>query len=164
MLILSNAAEATSSKREIVSVSPTAQFNLPFEAISKAHFPSFNTQYLKVKLEDSSFDVYVIHNRPKTLANSFSVERYWNESRNQTESNNQSEENFGCHRLNSGTHRCARNVGQNGKFVSESLYWIGKTDLVLVRAASFTSFKKTKSVVDQIKLSSGGRLPAESQE
>lgn len=148
-----------------IDVSQTFSIEIPLNIVSKADLPSLNMKYLKLRLNETTTpELYLLHERPKTIANKFSVERYWNESRRQTKDTDKNEKNSGCSRLTITTYRCHRSVGQNGKFVSESLYWNSKSDLVLLRVSALSSFEQTEKVLRTLKINQVSRLPAGGKE
>lgn len=144
-----------------LALSPTFNIEIPFKIASNANLPSLDANYFKLSIDNNgSTELYAIHNQPKTFANKFSIERYWNDSRKQTSSIDKNEKNLGCKKLTSRTYKCFRSVGQNGKFISESLFWNTKYDLVLLRATSISSFEQSKKILDSLKINQVSRIPA----
>lgn len=145
-----------------LKISPTFSINIPFEISAKIDMPSLNSILFSAKEPPSrsTSQVLVVHNRPPTFANKFSVERYWNQSREQTKTYDKKENNLGCLRVSARSYRCSRDVEQDGQFHSETVFWNTKNDLVLIRVSSLTSFSEPRKLLNKIKVVQNSRLPA----
>jgi len=135
---------------------------MPFDTSAKIDMPSLNSILFSAKEPSgrNTSQVLVVHQRPPTLANKFGVERYWNQSRKQTKSYDEKENNLGCLRLSARSYRCTRDVEQDGKYHSEVVFWNTKNDLVLIRISSLTSFFEPRKLLNKIKVVQNSRLPA----
>lgn len=147
-----------------VEVSETFKIVLPFPILNKVEMPSLHSTLFHVagNFDRSKPQILIVHNSPQTLANKFSVERYWKKSRKQTKSYDIKEKNLGCTKETARRFFCSRDVAQNGKFISESIYWNSKNDLVLIRVTSLISFTETRGLLSKIKPIQNSRIPASS--
>ncbi len=144
-----------------IHISPTFSIKIPFKLSTKVELPSLNSKLYRVSDEKlSNPQVLVLHNKPKTFANKFSAERYWKKSREQTMSADKKETNRGCLQSKARTYECSRDVGQDGKFIAESLFWNAKNDLVLIRVTSLKSFSNARNILEKIEINQNTRLPA----
>lgn len=149
------------SEQSDIQVSPTFSIKIPFKLSTKVELPSLNSKLYRVSDEGFfSPQILVLHNRPKTFANKFSAERYWKKSREQTKSADKKETNKGCLQIKPRTYQCSRDVGQDGKFIAESIFWNTKNDLVLIRVTSLKSFSDARKVLEKIEINQNTRLPA----
>lgn len=145
-----------------VEVSKTFKVVLPFPILNKVEMPSLHSTLFHVtgNSDRNKSQILIVHNRPQTLANEFSVERYWKKSREQTKLFDIKEKNLGCTKETARRFFCSRDVAQDGKFISESIYWNTKNDLVLIRVTSLISFSETRNFLNKIKPIQNSRIPA----
>ena len=141
-------------------ISRTFSVQLPFAVSNKVEMPSLKSKLFTVKDEKKDAQVFVVHNTPPTFANKYSVERYWKKSKAQTHAFDQKEKDLGCERTSARTYQCSRDVSQNGKFLSETIYWNTKSDLVLVRVSSLRSLADSRTILNKIKTVQNSRWPA----
>ncbi|MBC7743206.1 MAG: hypothetical protein H7061_13485 [Bdellovibrionaceae bacterium] len=149
-----------------VQVSRTFSIQVPYAISAHVELSSLHSQLFRVPKGSQKNDsqLLVVRNTPPTLANTFSVERYWKKSRSQTNTYDENENDLGCKKTAPRNFICSRDVIQDGKFISESLFWNAKNDLVLVRLTSLNSLGESRSHLDQIKVHSALRRPADDQE
>ncbi len=145
-----------------IEISRTFSVNIPFQLSTKVEMPSLNSKLLRLKELSgrSESQILIVHNSPQTIANKFSVQRYWAKSRKQTKSYDKKENDIGCQKNTARSYQCSRDVSQNGKFISESIFWNAKNDLVLIRVSSPTSFSDSRKLLTKIKIAQTSRLPA----
>lgn len=163
LLISCFVVQAIATENHKIQVSRTFSVKMPFKFLSQAELLSLNSKLYRVVDEDISSrpaEVLIVHNTPDILANKFSAERYWKDSRNQTRSIDKKETDFGCKRKTARTYECSRHVAQNGKFIAETLHLNSKNDLVLVRASTLSSFEDSKKFLAKIDIEKDSRLPA----
>ncbi len=161
-LFLSNSLALAKNSMDI-KVSKTFSMDLPFQSTTPLEMPSLNSKLFKADNAlglSSKNQLLVVHNKPLTLANKYSVERYWDRSRKQTRSFDQDEKNQGCAKFSNRVYQCSRDVYQNGKYISESIYWNTKSDLVLLRVSSNKSTEDSRKILSAIKIQADSRLPA----
>jgi hypothetical protein len=146
-----------------IQISRTFSVDMPFKLSTKVELPSLNSKLFRVldeKISPITSQILIVHNKPKTFANKFSVERYWKTSREQTKPYDKKETDHGCIRSTARAYQCSRDVAQDGKFLSETIYWNTKNDLVLIRVSSMNSFTDSRKLLEKIKIVQNSRLPA----
>lgn len=142
-----------------IHVSPTFKIKLPFKIKTQVEMFSLNSKLYGINQAPNSSQILVMHNRPRALANKYSVERYWKESRQLTKSFDKNEKDLGCTRNTARFFSCTRDVNQGGRNSSETLFWNTKNDLVLIRVSS-NSVAESRKIIEQIKAIPNSRKPA----
>lgn len=154
-----------------LKITNTFSLEIPHQ-ISPVELPSFNSKLFYIDKKSSNAhssysaptqtQVLIVHSPAPTIANMPSINRYWNQSRKQTQFFNEKEQNFGCKKgLTARDYSCSRDVIQDGKFHSETLFWNAKSDLVLLRSSNLKSLSEARKDLEQIKIIQNTRLPAE---
>ncbi len=145
-----------------IEISRTFKIAIPFRISTKVEIPSFQSKLIRIKESTvhNEPQILIVHNKPQTYANKFSVERYWKNSRKQTRPYDKKENDMGCIQKSARSFRCTRDVAQDGKFISESIFWNTKNDLVLIRITSLKSFSETRNILNKIKIIQNSRIPA----
>lgn len=153
---------AFASESNEIEISRTFKIVIPFHISTKVEVPSLHSKLIRIKgnSDRSESQILIVHNKPQTFANKFSVERYWKNGREQTKLYDKKENDQGCIRKSARSFQCSRDVGQDGKFISESVYWNTKSDLVLIRVTSLNSFSETRKILNKIKTVQNSRIPA----
>ena len=147
-------------ENNIFEVSRTFSIKLPFVINNKVEMPSLSSKLYSVSDEKKNAQVYVVYNKPPVLANRYGVERYWKKSKEQTKTFDQKEKDLGCERTSARTFQCSRDVSQDGKYISETVFWNMKSDLVLVRVSSSKSWSDSRIILNKIKTVQNSRWPA----
>jgi hypothetical protein len=70
------------------------------------------------------------------------------------------ERDDGCRRTSKWNFKCHRTSGQDGKFVSETVYWNSKNDLVLLRITTTASSAQVDKAAKAFVAKQDGRSPA----
>lgn len=143
-----------------IQVSRTFKVKMPFKLKTEVEMFSLKSKLYNINEAPNSSQILLMHNKPQTLANKFSVERYWKDSRLQTKAFDKNEKDHGCHRNTARFFECSRDVNQDGRNISETLYWNVKNDLVLVRVSS-NSVSESRKIIEQIQAVPNSRLPAQ---
>lgn len=144
-------------KASEIRVSSSFVFKIPEVLVEKADFPNLNSQYFTIKGLKDKITLIVSYNKPLTLANKFSVERYWNSAQNQISSSSKNIHDLGCERIQSDFYKCLRTSSQNGHSIAEVLFWKNKKDLVLMRFSSSTSQESVKKMSQSVQVESSRR-------
>ncbi|MBC7371297.1 MAG: hypothetical protein H7326_07025 [Bdellovibrionaceae bacterium] len=160
MILMCSIYFATSAVHaERIQISPTLAIRTDLKVVAKEVLSSLRTSLIHLKDENRDFDLIVVQNAPPNLANLFSAKRYWRSAQLQTASTDKNVKDRGCRRLTARTYRCDRTVGQNAKFVSETLFWNAKNDLILMRTSSKKSFSEALAVTESVEILGTSRLP-----
>ena len=148
------------ARAEKFQISPTLSLETAIPVVAKEMLFSLHSELVHLKYKDQNVELMVTRNSAPTLANRASVERYWKEARHQTSSFDKNETDKGCKRLNARLYRCHRSVGQNGKYIAETLYWNAKNDLLLLRVSSKRTLSEASEVSNSFQVQADSRLPA----
>ncbi|MBC7458092.1 MAG: hypothetical protein H7235_07430 [Bdellovibrionaceae bacterium] len=145
-----------------ISVSPTLAIKVPFTIQENADLVGLNSKYLNIKGKEKS-TLIVTYNKPSTVANTESVSRYWKTAQEQVAVSSKSIKDLGCKRLDADLFKCQRTSMQSDNFISEILFWKGKTDLVLLRLTSNTSLDTVNKIGKAIQVETNKRKVAGAQ-
>lgn len=125
--------------------------------ISSDFLPSFSAFALKGENKKKKINAWVSRKTPDLLANQTSVERLWNENlENAKKVGEVTSKDFGCKEVEKLVFHCRREAEiKAGEFISDSLYWNAKNDIVFLRTTSFISLENSKEMSDLFKVKLG---------
>lgn len=127
--------------------------------ITSDFLPSFSGFALTGEKDGKKFTGWISHKTPDVLANTTSVERVWKENQeNSKKIGEVQSKDFGCKEIKKFIFKCEREAEiKSGEFVTDSLYWNNKSDLVFVRANSLASAKHAREIYELFKVEIGDK-------
>jgi hypothetical protein len=119
--------------------------------------PSFSAFSLTGRQQNKKISAWISRKTPDILANQASVERLWKENlENSKKVGEVQSTNFGCKEIGKLIFQCRREAEvKAGEFVSDSLYWNAKNDIVFFRTTSFISLENSKEMSEVFKVKLG---------
>jgi hypothetical protein len=166
LLLLSSTAFSGSQSKITESnrlrLSSTFALTWPNELqIQVGFMPTYRGFWLEGRNSGKPFSIWISRNKPITLANKFSVNRYWREGDSFSTSFGEKWTDQGCKEIQRYAYRCdGLSKGKSKRYAAQSLIWNSKSDLIVVRAMSSDSIADAKAVLDHLKFDISNRLPA----
>jgi hypothetical protein len=143
-----------------LKLSNSSSVTWPLTLNIKSEFlPSFSSFSLSGEENNHKFTAWISHKTPEVLANLTSVERVWKENQENAKKGGEiSSKDSGCKEISKFIFRCVRDAElKPGEFVTDSLYWNGKKDLVFVRVNSLENAKYPKDILKLFKVKFGDK-------
>jgi len=155
-------APAFAFKNTPVQLSPTFKVEISSKLETHMGFmPSLHGFWFEGLQGKQKFSIWMQRQVPVAPANEFSVKRYWQDGIAQSTANGEVTTDLGCKTEKNHLYVCRRNVkAEKARFASETFYWNGKEDMVVVRVMSSSSFAESKKIADLIQAHPGDRIPA----
>lgn len=150
----------TNDKSSSLKLSNSAEVKWPQNLkITSDFLPSFSGFSLTGEKDGKKFTGWISHKTPDVLANTTSVERVWKENQENSKKIGEIQsKDLGCKEIKKFVFKCVREAEiKSGEFVTDSLYWNSKNDLVFVRANSLASAKHSREIFELFKVEVGDK-------
>jgi hypothetical protein len=163
MLSTASIAAKPASKNETLKMSSTFSISWPRTLGLQTDFvPNYRGFWLEGKHNGKSYSVWISRSEPETIANKFSVERYWREGTQFEKSIGTNAVDLGCKEIQPHSFRCDNTAHQqkSKRFAAQSMFWNSKSDLVVVRVTSSESVESARALLNELHFDITNRLPA----
>lgn len=156
--VMSKDRVVNKSHSSSLKLSNTAQIIWPKDLkINSDFLPSFSGFSLSGEKNGQKFTGWISRKTPDVIANNTSVERVWKENQENAKKLGEiNSKDLGCKEVKKLIFKCERVAEiKKGEFVTDSLYWKGKSDLVFMRANSLISAQHSREIYDLIQVGFG---------
>jgi hypothetical protein len=145
-----------------IALSRTFTIELPGEFQAQMGFmPSFGGLWLEGVHGKKKFSVWIQRKDAPTVANMFSMKRYWEQGVAESKIMGETSEDKGCYSKGKYIFECDRLIhAKKERYASEKLVWNSISDIVVVRVMSATSSQEAEAIAKMIVYRPISRLSA----